>query len=215
MSNRRAEIRVLVVEDHTFVRQGLVSMIEQQPDMTVVGEVSNGRDAVDGFRKLKPTVTLMDLRLPEMDGFEAMQLIRTLDPQARIVVLTACQGDEDIYRALDAGALGYLMKASCREEVLQTIRMAHAGKRRIAASVAACLAEMMPRMDLTPREVEVLRLVARGESNKEIGVALSINETTVKVHVRSILGKLGARDRTEAVMIALRRGIICVGRTYY
>jgi DNA-binding NarL/FixJ family response regulator len=201
-------IRLLVVEDHRVVREGLVTLIERQPDMTVVGEARTGAEAVETYRKARPSVVLMDLSLPGTDGFEATREILALDPDAGVVVLTAHEGDESVYRALEAGAKGYLWKGAGREDLLQAIRAVAAGRRWIAPGVSSRLVELLPRVDLTPRERAVLQRMALGESNREIGNALGIAESTVKVHASAILSRLGARDRTEAVMIALRRGIL-------
>lgn len=203
-----SRIRLLVVEDHTLVREALVTMVGQQPDMTVVGEAADGEEAVEAYRRLRPSVVLMDLGLPRMDGIAATRAIRSEDPDARVVALTAFEGDELAHRALEAGALAYLWKDARREEMLQAVRAAHRGRRWLAPDVAARIAESLPRANLTNRELDVLGRMARGESNAEIARALSIAETTVKVHVGSILTRLGARDRTQAVLLALRRGIV-------
>lgn len=208
MSEGDTRIRLLVVEDHTLVREALVSMVEQQPDMLVVGEAATGEAAVEAYGRMKPCVVLMDLRLPGMDGVAATRALREADPEARVVVLTAFEGDELAHRALQAGARAYLWKDARRQEMLEAIRAAHEGRRWVAPGVAARMAESLPRPGLTPRELEVLVRLSRGESNAEIARALSIAETTVKVHVGRILERLGARDRTQAVLLALRRGIV-------
>ncbi len=201
-------IRVLVADDHFVVRMGLRAVIDPEPDLEVVAEASTGRQAVQLFRQHRPDVTLMDLRMPIMDGVEATRAIRAESPGARIIVLTTYDGDEDIYRALSAGARAYLLKGMQGEEILDAIRAIHAGLRRIPPSIAARLAEWTPRSELTPRELEVLGLVVKGLSNRKIGDALSITEGTVKIHVNNILSKMGVADRTQAATTALRRGII-------
>jgi two-component system NarL family response regulator len=201
-------IRVLVADDHFVVRIGLRALIDAEPDMEVVAEASTGRQAVELFRQHRPDVTLMDLRMPVMNGLEAIQAIREGAPEARVIVLTTYDGDEDIYRALNAGARAYLLKEMDREELLQVIRAVHAGQRRVPPEIGARLAEAMPRSELTRRELEVLDLVVKGFSNKRIGDALSITEGTVKIHVNNILGKMGVADRTEAATTAIRRGIV-------
>jgi two-component system NarL family response regulator len=201
-------IRVLVADDHFVVRMGLRALIDAEPDMHVVAEAGTGQQAVELFRQHRPDVTLMDLRMPVMNGLEAIQAIRGESPEARVVVLTTYDGDEDIYRALNAGARAYLLKEMDREELLGVIRAVHAGQRRVPPEIGARLAEAMPRSELTRRELEVLDLVVKGFSNKRIGDALSITEGTVKIHVNNILGKMGVADRTEAATTAIRRGIV-------
>jgi DNA-binding NarL/FixJ family response regulator len=201
-------IRVLVADDHFVVRMGLRAVIDLEPDMDVVAEAGTGQQAVQLFKQHRPDVTLMDLRMPVMDGVEATRVIREESPGARIIVLTTYDGDEDIYRALSAGARAYLLKETQREELLDAIRAVHAGQRRIPPPIAARLAEATPRSELTPRELEVLGLVVKGLSNRKIGDALSITEGTVKIHVNNILSKMGVADRTQAATTALRRGII-------
>jgi DNA-binding NarL/FixJ family response regulator len=201
-------IRILVVEDHNVVRQGLVALIKTVPDMHVIAEAGDGKQAVELFRKHKPDVTIMDLRLPEMSGVEAITEIRRSFPAARIIVLTTFDGDENIYRALQAGARGYLLKDMFGEELMDAIRTVHAGKTRIPAPVAQRLAERMAGPALTSRELDVLRLIVSGKSNKEIGNDLVISEATVKTHINSILSKLGVTDRTQAATTALQRGIV-------
>jgi two-component system NarL family response regulator len=196
------------VDDHPVVREGLIAIIERQPDLAVVAEASDGRQAIDLFRQHTPDVTLMDLRLPNISGVDAIAAIREFRPNARIIVLTTYDGDEDIHRALQAGAQGYLLKDMFREELLEAIRSVHAGFRRIPAAVASKLADRIGIVDLTAREMEVLQLIAAGKSNREIGLALAITEGTVKGHVNNILSKLGVSDRTQAVTTALQRGII-------
>jgi DNA-binding NarL/FixJ family response regulator len=202
------QIKLLVVEDHHIVRQGLVALLHTVPDMDVVAEASDGQIGVDLFRKHRPDVTLMDLRLPDLGGAEAVAKIRAEFPGARIIVLTTFDGDEDIYRALQAGARGYLLKGMFGEELLDAIRAVHAGKTRIPAVVAERLAGRMGGQELTARELDVLRLIVRGQSNKEIGGSLSISEATVKTHINSILSKMGVTDRTQAATAAIQRGIV-------
>jgi DNA-binding NarL/FixJ family response regulator len=201
-------IRIMVVEDHHIVRQGLVALLETIPDMTVVAEAADGKQAIGLFRQHRPDVTLMDLRLPAMSGVEAVEQIRREFPLARIIVLTTFDGDEDIYRALQAGARAYLLKGMFGDELMDAIRAVHSGKSRIPAIVAERLAERMGGPSLTGRELEVLELIVLGNSNKEIGGELAISEATVKTHINSILDKLGVTDRTQAVRTALQRGIV-------
>ncbi|HEX4155161.1 MAG TPA: response regulator transcription factor [Acidobacteriaceae bacterium] len=203
-----APIRLLVVDDHPVVRGGLVALLATVEDMTVVAEASDGREAVEQFRLHQPDVTLMDLRLQRVGGVEAIQLIRAESPAARIIVLTTFDGDEDIYRAIQAGAKAYLLKGMSVEELISTIRTVHQGKMRIPAAIAEKLAERMAGPQLTSRELEVLELVVRGRSNKEIGSDLSISEATVKTHINNLLAKLGVDDRTGASTAALQRGIV-------
>jgi two-component system NarL family response regulator len=201
-------IRVLVVDDHFVVRMGLRAVIDAEPDMAVVAEANGGERAVQLFREHNPDITLMDLRMPLTSGVEATRAIREDSPDARVIVLTTYDGDEDIFRALNAGARAYLLKDVSREELLDVIRGVHAGQRRIPPAIGARLAESMPRSELTKRELEVLGLVVRGLSNRKIGDALSITEGTVKIHINNILSKMGVEDRTQAATAAVRRGII-------
>ncbi len=201
-------IRVLTVDDHQLLREGIAAVIENQEDMTLVAQASNGREAVESFRRLRPDVTLMDLRMPDMSGIEAIAAIRSEFPDARIVVLTTYAGDAQAAAALKAGAVGYLLKNLVRKELLETIRAVHSGKRRVPPEIATEIAEHVADDALTVREIEVLRRVAAGKSNKLIAAELDISEGTVKTHMKSILPKLDASDRTHAVMIALRRGIL-------
>ncbi len=201
-------IRILIVDDHPVVREGLVALIERREDMTVVGEANNGREAIDLYRRFTPDITLLDLRMPEVDGVSAITGIREVAPTARIIVLTTYDSDEDIYRGLRAGAKGYLLKDTPPQELLDTIRAVHGGQTRIPPDVAAKLAERMTGPELTNRELDVLRLLMAGMSNKQIAAALFISEGTVKTHVNNILGKLGASDRTQAVTTALKRGLV-------
>jgi two-component system NarL family response regulator len=201
-------IRILVVEDHHVVRQGLVALIRTVPDMTVVAEAADGAQAVELFHQHRPDIVIMDLRLPGLSGVEAIAAIRRDFPAARVIVLTTFEGDEDIFRALQAGARGYLLKDMFGDELMDAIRAVHAGKTRIPAPVAQRLAERMGGPSLTGRELEVLRSIVDGKSNKEIGAALFISEATVKTHINSILSKLGVSDRTQAATTALQRGIV-------
>jgi DNA-binding NarL/FixJ family response regulator len=203
-----SRITILTVDDHPFIRAGLASVIATEADLFVVGEASNGEEAFELYRTLRPDVVLMDLRMPVMDGLTATRAILNEFAEARIVVLTTYDGDEDIYRALDAGAKGYLLKDMMRTEVLNVVRAVYRGKRGIPGPIAARLAEHTPRIGLTPREVEVLNLVAKGNTNPEIAQLIGRTEGTVKVHLKNILQKLNAGDRTEAVTIALQRGFI-------
>lgn len=208
MSEGTRTIRVLCVDDHPLVRKGIASILANEPDIELVGEAGDGREAVEQFRRHHPDVTLMDLRMPGMDGIEATRAIRAESPDARIIALTSYDGDQDIFRALDAGIRGYLLKEMVHTEVLRAIRTVAAGKRLVPSEVAERLPEPFPRAALTPREVEVLTLVARGLANKEISEQLGTAAGTVKMHIQNILAKLGASDRTHAVTIALQRGII-------
>jgi DNA-binding NarL/FixJ family response regulator len=199
---------VLAVDDHPLLREGIAALIGSEEDMELVGEASNGREALDLFRKYQPDITLMDLQMPEMNGIDAIGAIRGEFPDARIIVLTTHPGDVQVSRALKAGARGYLLKGMLRKELSETIRAVHAGHKRLSSEAATEIAEHAIDDALTPREIDVLRLVAAGNANKEIGAQLSLTEVTVKTHVKNILAKLGANDRTHAVTIALKRGII-------
>jgi DNA-binding NarL/FixJ family response regulator len=199
---------VLAVDDHPLLREGIAALIGSEEDMELVGEASNGREALDLFRKYQPDITLMDLRMPEMNGIDAIGAIRGEFLDARIIVLTSHPGDVQVSRALKAGARGYLLKGMLRKELPETIRAVYAGHKRLSSEAAAEIAEHAIDDALTPREIDVLRLVAAGNANKEIGTQLSLTEVTVKTHVKNILAKLGANDRTHAVTIALKRGII-------
>ena len=201
-------IRILVVEDHHVVRQGLVALIKTVEDMQVVGEACDGKQAVELFRQQQPDVTIMDLRLPHMTGVEAITAIRRDFPSARIIVLTTYDGDEDIYRALQAGARGYLLKDMSGDDLMDAIRTVHAGRSRIPPAVAQRLADRLGGPDLTGRELDVLKLIVSGKSNKQIGRDLFISEATVKTHINSLLSKLGVSDRTQAATTALQRGIV-------
>src|SRR5712691_6421638 len=201
-------IRILCVDDHPVVRDGLMAVIATQPDMSVVGEAGDGQAALAKYREHKPDVVVMDLRMPGIGGVEATIQIRKEFRTARIIVLTTYEGDEDIHRALEAGAQAYLLKDSVRKELLQTIREVHAGQRHISPPAAARLAEHTPRIALSERELQVLNLIAKGLRNKEIGAALNIAEDTVKIHIKNIFGKMNVIDRTAAVVSASQRGII-------
>jgi DNA-binding NarL/FixJ family response regulator len=201
-------IRVLTVDDHVLLREGIAAVVENQPDMMIVGEAANGRDAIDRIRQLKPDITLMDLRLPDISGIEAISASRSEFPAARIIVLTTCDGDDPALRALKAGASAYLLKSMLRTDLLFTIRKVHAGGRHVPPEIARDIAEHAADDSLTTREIQVLRAVSSGLSNKLIASHLEISLSTVKAHLKSILLKLGANDRTHAVMIALKRGIL-------
>jgi two-component system, NarL family, response regulator len=204
----KARIRVLCVDDHRVMLDGLSLLISRQPDMEVIASATMGEDAVDLFTRHRPDVTLMDLQLPTMTGLEAIRAIRSLAPDAKIVVLTMYQGDEDIYRSLEAGAAAYVLKDALSDDLVTVIREVHHGSRPIPADVAQRLAARRAQPSLTPREVDVIQLIAQGLRNKEIGVALGISEWTAKVHVKNILAKLKVNDRAAVIQIALRRGII-------
>ena len=201
-------IRILSVDDHPLLREGIAALVASQSDMKLVAEASTGREALEQFRKHRPDLTLMDLEMPDMNGIEAMIAICAEFPEARIIVLTTYKGDVQVLRALKAGARAYLLKGLLRKELLETIRAVHAGEKRISPEVAAQLADHVADDALTAREIEVLRLIAAGDANKLIANQLSITEETVKSHVGNILSKLGANDRTHAVTIGLKRGII-------
>jgi DNA-binding NarL/FixJ family response regulator len=201
-------IRVLSVDDHPILREGIASLFENHTDMELVAEASNGCEALEQFRRHRPDITLMDLQMPEMSGIDVMSAIRREFPDARIIVLTTHAGDVQISRAMKAGARGFLLKGLLRRELLDTIRAVHAGQKRMSSEVAAEIAEHATDEALTPREVDVLRLVGSGNTNREIGTLLSLTEETVKSHIRNILAKLGANDRTHALAIGIKRGII-------
>jgi DNA-binding NarL/FixJ family response regulator len=208
MSAEPGRIRILSVDDHPILRQGVAALVGGQTDMSVVAEAANGREAIQQFRAHHPDVTLMDLQMPEMNGLDAMIAIRGEFPDARIVVLTTYAGDMQVLRALKAGARGYLLKNSLHKELLETIRAVHAGKKALSAEASFQIAEHATDDALSPAEIRVLRLIAEGNANKEIAAQLSVSEETVKGQVRNILSKLGANDRTHAAMIGVRRGII-------
>lgn len=201
-------IRILIAEDHEVVREGLAAILDQEQDMLVVAQAANGQEAVQAFSDKRPDIALLDLLMPGVNGVEATVAIRKNFPSARIIVLTTFDGNEDIYRALQAGARAYLLKDTSRKDLLETIRAVHSGQRRIPAEVAARLAERVPVFELTKRELDVLRLIVKGKSNKEIAAVLSITEGTVKYYVNIILSKMGVSDRTGAATSALKRGIV-------
>ncbi|MBN9616470.1 MAG: DNA-binding response regulator [Acidobacteriales bacterium 59-55] len=201
-------IRILVVDDHHVVRQGLVALLNIMPEIKVIGEASDGLQAIEMYRSLRPDITLMDLQLPKLGGVEAIQKIHADDPAARFVVLTTFDGDEDIFRALQAGAKAYLLKGMTIDELLSTIQAVHSGKTRISPAIAEKLAERMSSHALTARELAVLERIVAGRANKEIASDLDISEATVKSHVNNLLSKLGVSDRTNAATVALQRGIV-------
>jgi DNA-binding NarL/FixJ family response regulator len=208
MQSSHNPIRILLADDHPLLRDGVSGLIADQPDMKLVAEASNGREAIDQFRKYHPDITLLDLQMPEINGIDAILAMRSDYPDARIIVLTTYTGDAQVLRSLKAGAQAYLLKSALRRELLEAIRAVHAGHRRIPPEVATQLAEHAVDEQLTSREIEVLRLIAAGNTNKLVASELSITEETVKGHVKNILSKLGANDRTHAVTIAIKRGII-------
>lgn len=204
------ELRLMLVDDHYLVRVGLSSVIALEPDMRVCAEAATGHQAIEHFRSDQPDVTLMDLRLPDLSGTEAIRTIRAEFPQARIIALSTFAGDEEIHMALEAGALAYLVKTVQPEELVDTIRKAAAGQRHVPPELAARLAARSPRSHLSPRELEVIKLMIQGKRNREIALHLAITEGTVKIHVSNVLAKLGVTDRTEAVTQALQRGIVAL-----
>ncbi len=206
--NEQKRIRVLTVDDHPLLREGIATLINSQPDMLLVAGASNGHEAMQSFREHQPDVVLMDLRLPDMTGIDAMIAIRKEFPEARVIMLTTSEGDVEIQRALGSGAKSYVLKGMPPKELLEVIRQVHAGKKRIPGQIAAHLAEHYTDEDLTIREIEVLQQIAGGNRNRDIAERLFISEETVKVHIKHIMEKLGASDRTQAVAIAVRRGII-------
>ncbi len=206
--SEQVPIRVLTVDDHPLLREGICTLINSQPDMSIVGEASTAAEAVERFRELRPDITLMDVRLPDKNGIDAMLAIRSEFPDARIIMVTSSEGDVEIQRAIGAGAQGYILKSMPPKDMVDAVRMVHAGKKRIPAAIAAHLAEHYADEDLTAREIEVLQQIAGGNRNRDIGDRLFISEETVKVHIKHIMEKLGASDRTQAVAIAIKRGII-------
>jgi DNA-binding NarL/FixJ family response regulator len=212
MSVAASVITILCVDDHPLVRKGIAAILANEADMRLVAEAGSGPEAVEAFRKFRPAVTLMDLRMPGGDGIEATKQIRQIDPEAKIIALTSYDGDQEIYRALEAGVRGYMLKESVHTEIVRAIRVVYSGKRLMPPEVAERLSEHFPQVALTPREIEVLQYVAKGYGNKEIGVRLGTAAGTVKMHLQNILSKLGASDRTHAVTLAIRRGIIHIER---
>ena len=208
MQGTSSLIRILTVDDHPLLRKGIAALVNAEPDLKLIAEASNGREAIEAFRSHRPDITLMDLQMPEMDGLETVEAIRREFPEARIIVLTTYSGDTQVLRALKGGARGYMLKGNVHRELLDAIRAVHAGQRRIPAELAMELADHATDDALTAREIDVLRLIAAGNSNKDIAGHLSISEATVKSHVSGILGKLSANDRAHAVTIGLKRGII-------
>ena len=206
--NSPSQIRVFSVDDHPLLREGIAALVNNQPDMVLIGQASTGSEAIQLFKEYSPDVTLLDLRLPDMSGIDTLIAIRTAFPNARVIMLTTFEGDVEIHRALQAGACGYLLKNMPPSELLDVIRLVHAGKKRIPPEIASQLAEHMADEALTEREVEVLQQVAGGNKNRDIANKLFISEETVKVHIKHIMEKLGAADRTQAVAIGIRRGII-------
>ncbi|HXJ90476.1 MAG TPA: response regulator transcription factor [Candidatus Binatia bacterium] len=208
MGDGSAQIRILAVDDHALVRQGISVLLDTESDMALVAEASNGREAIQQFRAHRPDITLMDLQMPEMNGLDAITAIRGEFPDAKIIVLTTYKGDVQILRALKAGAQGYLLKNTIHKELIETIRAVHGGKKALSSEASFEIAEHATDDALSPAEINVLRLIAAGNANKQIADQLSITEETVKSRVKNILSKLGADDRTQAAMIGLKRGII-------
>jgi DNA-binding NarL/FixJ family response regulator len=212
MADSTDVLGILCVDDHPLVRKGIAAILANEKDMKLIAEAGSGADALEAFRQFRPDVTLMDLRMPVMDGIETTKEIRKIDPDAKIIALTSYDGDQEIYRALEAGVRGYILKESVHTEIVRAIRVVQSGKRLMPPEVAERLSEHFPQVALTPREIEVLQHVAKGLGNKEIGVRLGTAAGTVKMHLQNILSKLGASDRTHAVTLAIRRGIIHIDR---
>ena len=208
MADDSKSIRVLTVDDHPLLRAGIAGLIADEPDMVLVAEAENGRDAIEKFGRYHPDVTLMDLQMPEMDGLDALETIRGTNPDARIVVLTTYPGDAQVLRALKAGACGYLLKSTLRKELLATIRAVHAGRKALSTEVTYGVAEHVGEEPLSPMEVRVLQMIADGNSNKDVAARLGVTEEAVKGQVRNILAKMGANDRTHAAILGIKRGII-------
>jgi DNA-binding NarL/FixJ family response regulator len=203
-----APIRILTVDDHPLLRAGIAGLIADEPDMVLVAEAENGRDAIEKFGRHRPDVTLMDLQMPEMDGLDALEAIRSRHPDARVVVLTTYPGDAQVVRALKAGASGYLLKSTLRKELLSTIRAVHAGRKVLSPEITYEVAEHVGQESLSPMEVRVLQMIADGNSNKDVAAKLAVTEDAVKGQVRNILAKLGANDRTQAAVLGIKRGVI-------
>ena len=203
-------VTILAVDDHPLIRAGLGAVLASEPDLTLIAEAANGEEALQRYRETRPDIVLMDLRMPVMDGVSAIKAILAEFPDARIIALTTYEGDEDIFRALSAGAKGYVVKGMLRTQLLTVLRQVHDGQRGIPPEVALRLAEYTPRVHLTPRETEVLQLMAKGLSNREIAAVVGREESTIKVHVKSVLSKLDVNDRTEAVVVAIQRGFLHV-----
>lgn len=209
MSNPMSNpIRILVADDHPSVRDGLASILNSQPDLTVVAQAGTGRETIEKFKLTRPEVLVVDLRMPDGDGVQTIKELIAIDPSAKALVLTTYDTEEDIFNALEAGARGYILKDTTREEIIEAVRQIHAGNRFLPPAVASRLADRVIRPTLTPRELDVLRLVSRGRSNKEIAVAIFVSEETVKSHMKGLFQKLGVHDRAEAVGIALQRGLL-------